>query len=90
MSLLQGQGQIWDLQPWQKAIDQLDGSEQEGSVIPAWLSNILFSERIPFVKESKAGFHLLPAQVTLVPLGFPQLTFTPSGLTCFGSLQDVC
>ena len=71
MSLLQGQGQIWDLQPWQKAIDQLDGSEQEGSVIPAWLSNVLFSERIPFVKESKAGFHLLPAQVTLSFLALP-------------------
>lgn len=65
MSTYHGQGQLWDLQPWQKAMDQFDGSEQEGSVIPDWLSSALLSDRVPVAKESKAGFFLMPAQVLL-------------------------
>ena len=65
MSTYHGQGQLWDQQPWQKAMDQFDGSEQEGSVVPDWLSSALLSDRVPVAKESKAGFFLMPAQVLL-------------------------
>lgn len=56
-------GQPWDQLPWQAAADKLSGKE-DGRMIPSWLSDALLQGRLPNCKESKAGFHLMPAQVT--------------------------
>lgn len=68
MSTLQGPGQSWDHQPWQKPVDRLDGSEPDGAVVPPWLSSVLCTGRLPACKDSKVGFFLMPAQVALSPL----------------------
>lgn len=71
MSTLHGQGQHWDYQPWQKAIDQFDGSEEEGPFVPPWLTNVLFTGRLPPCKDSKASFFLMPAQVAFANSRMP-------------------
>ena len=63
MSTLQGPGQPWDQQPWQKCVSKFTGAEPQNLVIPRWLCDALLFSRIPVVKETKAGFLLMPAQV---------------------------
>lgn len=69
MSTLQGPGQPWDQQPWQMCVSKFTGTEPRNSMIPKWLCDAVLARRIPSVKETKAGFLLMPAQVLpiLVP-----------------------
>lgn len=67
MSTLQGPGQPWDQQPWQMCVSKFSEAQPRNSMIPKWLCDALLAGRIPSVKETKAGFLLMPAQV-LPPL----------------------
>ena len=60
---LQAPGQVWDQHPWQKCVTEFTGTEPRDTMIPRWLCDAVLLNRIPSVKESKAGFSLMPAQV---------------------------
>ncbi|KAL3133704.1 hypothetical protein ABBQ32_008201 [Trebouxia sp. C0010 RCD-2024] len=67
MSTLQGPGQPWDQQPWQMCVSKFTGTEPRNSMIPKWLCDAVLARRIPSVKETKAGFLLMPAQGSGLP-----------------------
>ena len=62
-STLQAPGQVWDQHPWQKRVTNFTGTEPRDTMIPRWLCDAMLLNRVPSVKESKAGFSLMPAQV---------------------------
>ena len=76
-STLQAPGQVWDQHPWQKCITKFTGSEPRDTMIPRWLCDAVLLNRIPSVKESKAGFSLMPAQVLFFHFWVPDICMCP-------------
>ena len=67
MCSLQGPGQPWDQQPWQKCVTKFTGQEPKISMIPHWVCRAVFNGEHKTVKETKAGFLLSPLQVKPLP-----------------------
>ncbi|DBA75032.1 TPA: hypothetical protein ACH3X1_010369 [Trebouxia sp. C0004] len=67
MCSLQGPGQPWDQQPWQKCVTKFTGQEPKISMIPIWVCRAVFTGEHKTVKETKAGFLLMPLQDSGLP-----------------------
>lgn len=79
MCSLQGPGQPWDQQPWQKCVTKFTGREPKNSMIPHWVCRAVFTGEHKTVKETKAGFLLMPLQVC--PRSTLLRCTSPSGLS---------